>query len=516
MNNLQAFKALLLYAVLVPVAIFLGYVLSDPMQRSTYITVTLLLAVLAAPLLLRFHYPIMLLSWNTTAVLFFLPGRPNIWLATIAVSFLIAFTHRILDKELHPIRVPELTRPFIAIVLVTLITAQLTGGVGVQALGGGVFGGRRYILLWFAILGYFALTTQRIPANRAGLYLGLFFLGGVTCFIGDLFPVLGDKIPFLFYVIPPYNLNVAELHLGASRLSGLTAASIGVFGFMMAKYGIRGIFMAGKPLRIVALLVFTGVGLYGGFRSMLLSLLAVFVVQFFLEGLHRTKLLPVFGAILLLGGAVTVPFISKLPQTVQRAMAFLPVPIDPMARESARNSSEWRLQMWRALLPEVPEYLLLGKGLAITREDLAFSTDYFFQTRTISERDWHAAVVGDYHNGPLSVIIPFGIWGVLVFVWFMVAALRVLYHNYRYGDPELRVINTALFAALIGKFFMFWFVVGALATDMLYFAGILGLSVAFNGGMARPALAPQAEPLRAKNEPPVWPRPRPVFGRHTN
>lgn len=515
MNNLQAFKALVLYAVLVPVAIFLGYVLSDPMQRSTYISVTLLLGILAAPLLLRFHYPIMLLSWNTTAVLFFLPGRPNMWLATIAVSFLIAFTQRILDKDRQPLRVPELTRPLIAIVLVTVITSQLTGGIGVQALGGEVFGGRRYILMWFAILGYFALSTQRIPTDRVGLYLGLFFLGGVTCVIGDLFPVIGDKIPFLFYVIPPYSLSVGELQLGASRLSGITAASIGVFGYMMARYGIRGIFLAGKPLRILALLGFTAVGLYGGFRSMLLSLLAVFVVQFYLEGLHRTRLLPLFGGVLLLIGAVTVPFVSKLPQTVQRAMAFLPLPIDPIARESAQTSSEWRLQMWRALLPEVPEHLLLGKGLGISREDLAFSTDYFLQARTISGRDWHAAVVGDYHNGPLSVVIPFGIWGVLVFLWFMVAALRLLYNNYRYGDPELRVVNSALFAAMIGKFFMFWFIVGAFATDMLFFAGILGLSVAFNGGMARPALTPQVEPSPARNEPSVWPRPRPVFGRQT-
>lgn len=516
MNNLKAFKALVLYGVLVPVAIFLGYVLSDPMQRSTYITVTLLLGVLAAPLLLRYHYSIMLLSWNTTVVLFFLPGRPNIWLATIALSFFIALTQRILDKEVRPIRVPELTWPLIAIVLVTGITAQLTGGIGVQALGGQVFGGRRYILLWFAILGYFALTTQRIPANRAGLYLGLFFLGGVSCFIGDLFPVLGAKIPFLFYLIPPYDMRATEIQLGSARLSGLTAASIGVFGFMMAKYGIRNIFMAGKPLRILALFLFSGVGLYGGFRSMLLSLLAVFVVQFFLEGLHRTKLLPIFGGILLLGGALTVPFIAKLPPTVQRAMAFLPLPIDPLARESARGSSEWRLMMWRALLPEVPQYLLLGKGLAITPEDMAFSTDHYFQTRTISERDWSAAMVGDYHNGPLSIIIPFGIWGMLVCIWFMAAGVRVLYYNYRYGDPELRVVNTALLAAMVGKLAMFWFIVGAIATDMLFFAGILGLGVALNGGMARPALVPETEASQTKALPEVWPRPRPVFGRHTS
>ena len=38
-----------------------------------------------------------------------------------------------------------------------------------------------------------------------------------------------------------------------------------------------------------------------------------------------------------------------------------------------------------------------------------------------------AAMAGDYHNGPLSVLIPFGIWGLAAFVWLLVAGARFLY-----------------------------------------------------------------------------------------
>jgi len=44
------------------------------------------------------------------------------------------------------------------------------------AFGGEVAGGKRYFYLLLAIIGYFALTAQRIPRERANLYVALFFL----------------------------------------------------------------------------------------------------------------------------------------------------------------------------------------------------------------------------------------------------------------------------------------------------------------------------------------------------
>ncbi len=71
--------------------------------------------------------------------------------------------------------------------------------------------------------------------------------------------------------------------------------------------------------------------------------------------------------------------------------------------------------MWKTLVPDIPKYFLLGKGYRIDPEDLYLAdianqlglTDAFEVSR----------VAGDYHSGPLSVIISFGIFGVVSFLW---------------------------------------------------------------------------------------------------
>jgi len=80
MSNVHSIlRSLIIYAICIPLAVFLGYVLSDPLDRGSFVTVAVVLSVLCAPVLIRFHYPLMLLSWNMIAVLFFLPGQPQLF-----------------------------------------------------------------------------------------------------------------------------------------------------------------------------------------------------------------------------------------------------------------------------------------------------------------------------------------------------------------------------------------------------------------------------------------------------
>ena len=75
--------------------------------------------------------------------------------------------------------------------------------------------------------------------------------------------------------------------------------------------------------------------------------------------------------LLLFAAAVVLPFSDRLPLNVQRTLSVLPVPIDPVARMSAQTSSQWRIEMWKHLLPQVPQYLLLGKGYAFNPNDIS-------------------------------------------------------------------------------------------------------------------------------------------------
>jgi len=81
------------------------------------------------------------------------------------------------------------------------------------------------------------------------------------------------------------------------------------------------------------------------------------------------------------------------------------------------------------------------------------------------------------------LIIPFGIFGVLGFSWFCVAALRVLYRNYRYGGASLKTANTFLLSFFVGRLLFYIFLYGQFDLDLMVFTGTVGVSIALNHGI---------------------------------
>jgi hypothetical protein len=503
MNNIPVlFRSLIVFAVCVTLAVWLGYLLATPLTYSQLAIYGLLGFILVFPILLRWHYPLMLVCWNMAAVAFFLPGSPSMALVMIAVSLGISILQRMISRDSHFISVPQITLPLLFMVAVIAVTAKMTG-LGLRVFGGDIYGGQKYFYLMGGILGYFALTAQRIPLPRKNLYLGLFFLGGLTSFIGDIFPWLPHWTYFIYYFFSfnQYFYGTNELIGESARFSGaMPTAYAGIF-FMLARYGIRGIFLEGKFWRPVIFILFPIYGLLGGFRSFVALVVLTVALMFFLQRLHRSRFMLVVLLVTVLGGLTLIPLASHLPYTFQRALAFLPVKIDPVARSDAQGSEEWRFEMWQALLPQIPEYLLLGKGYVISPVDYKFVMGPEASVHTTFAQDQGLALSEDYHSGPISIIIPFGIWGCIAFLWFVGAGIRVLSANYRYGDPELRTVNSFLLAAFVAQVIFFLFIAGAFNSDMLKFCGLLGLSVSLNGGMRKPAPAtrPASEPQPTGN-----------------
>jgi hypothetical protein len=221
----------------------------------------------------------------------------------------------------------------------------------------------------------------------------------------------------------------------------------------------------------------------------------IFMLLFFLEGLHRTRWLVISIAGIIFLCAVSLPLVSKMPYSVQRSLSILPIKVDPVARADAQDSSRWRVEMWKIVSSQIPQYFWKGKGYAIDPTDL-----YLTELRGLyglAGPSEGAILAGDYHSGPLSLIIPFGIFGVIGFVWFMVAGLHALYCNYRYGDPGLRRINAFLLVYFSTKAIFFFLVYGSLHSDLFAFVGLLGLSISLNGGVKKPAARTQFQPETA-------------------
>jgi O-antigen ligase len=255
-------------------------------------------------------------------------------------------------------------------------------------------------------------------------------------------------------------------------------------------------------------------GLTGGFRSFASLFGLVFLIQFFLEGMHRTKLLPIFGMLGIALALVILPQASRLPLTIQRSLAFLPLSLDPQAASDAKGSWDWRVEIWKAAIRQIPKYLLLGKGYGFSADDYQFmGSDSAFHPKDPLQGGLGLSM--DYHNGWISILMTFGLWGMIAFLWFSAAGINVLYCNYRYGDPELRAANAFLLASFVARFLLVMTVSGlGLHADLVYFAGFLGLSVSLNGGVCRrPAFQPVAVQKPSAFIANPFPQPRRVFQR---
>jgi hypothetical protein len=238
----------------------------------------------------------------------------------------------------------------------------------------------------------------------------------------------------------------------------------------------------------------------------------LFVIQFYLEGLHKTNLLAIFLVTGLTVVAVSLPFATRLPYSFQRALSVFNFPVSPEVELDTRNSNEWRLRMWSNVAPQIPQYLLLGKGFGINIREAVMTQDMVYTRREI-DNSMAAQVAQDYHNGPLSVLIPLGIFGLAALLWFWYAGFRLLLANHRYGPPQLQSINTMLLAFFITKILHFVFIFGSLHLDFYQFTGILGLSVALNGGMASRSAIPVEPEVKPGAIATILPPSRPAFGR---
>jgi hypothetical protein len=226
--------------------------------------------------------------------------------------------------------------------------------------------------------------------------------------------------------------------------------------------------------------------LFTGFRSTLAMFLLTFAFLFYLERLHRTKYLWIGIGAVILSAALLIPFAHRLPLTAQRTLAVLPLNLDFRARESATTSSEWRVAMWKVAVQDVPKYLFHGKGYAL---DPRLFSDLGVGA---SDDSWMGSfVAGDYHNGPLSLVIPFGIYGVITFIWFLVASMRLMYRYARFGNAALRSVNLVLLSTFSAKAVFFFFAFGALAADLAIFVGLVGFAIALNGPESELAVAEQ-------------------------
>jgi hypothetical protein len=488
-------QVLIIYAALVPLALLMGYLLATPLGISSFGLMMIIFGILISPILLRHHHALVVFTWNATLIIFFLPGQPAFGTAAAVLSLSISIIEQTMNKNRRVLWVPSVGWPLLALTAVVLITAELTGGIGGRVFGSETWGARRYFGVFGAVIGYFALTAHRIPTRKGALYVSIFFLAGLTSMISDLAYMGGSQFDFLYALFPSDYAGMQALTADTLvRYGGLAFACAGGFYFLIARHGICGLFSPRRFLSLLLLLGFASGTLLGGYRGLVILLLLVFLAQFAIEQVYRTALGPVilFSCLLVVG--VMTTNIERMPLSVQRAFSFLPLEgISPMARSDAIGTLDWRLTMWKMLLPEIPNYILVGKGYSFNGTDYYLTQEAMRRGMYFGPED--TLISGNYHNGILTLLIPFGIFGFGAFLLFSATSCRVLYNNMRYGDPALSRANTFLLAYFVARWLFYMIFYGQFDSDLMHFTGIIGLSIALNGGVRSPEPAVERQVL---------------------
>jgi hypothetical protein len=494
-------KAAVIYGVSLPLAVLLGYLLAQPMSLKSIAVVGGVLGVLLLPLLVQWHHALLVIGWNAAITPYFLPGQPDLWMLMTAASLPLTLLARALDRNRRLDFPPSLAIPLLLLAAVTLATAFATGGLGFRSLGGTTYGGRRYLTILLAIAGFFALAWGRVPREHRRWYAGLFFVSAGTALVSDFAYLLGPRFYFLFNV---FSVGEASTQIFSdmsqqpdtiARFGGVSVGATGGLFFMLLWWGIRGLMDFTRPWRAALFLAVFALGLMGGFRSLIVTVGLVFAFQFCFEGLHRTRFLFWLLAAVVGLGLLLLPVMDRLPLAAQRTLSIVPgAPVSQAVKDDARISSDWRVEMWRVLVPEVPQYLWKGKGYAMN------PTDYYLAQAAAARgimKDYEPYLIsGEYHSGILTLIIPLGIWGTLAFLAFLAAGARILYWNHRYGDADLRAVNTFMLAFFLAKTVYYFVVFGSFYSELRVFTGVVGFSLCLNHGICRP-------PVRGTTETPA-------------
>src|SRR5580700_7467072 len=91
-------RILVAYAVAVPLALFLGYLVSSP-DSFTFMVVGMVLFFFALPLFLKWHHVWLIIFWNSVFNISFFPGSPDVWLLCAIISFGISFLNHIIFQK---------------------------------------------------------------------------------------------------------------------------------------------------------------------------------------------------------------------------------------------------------------------------------------------------------------------------------------------------------------------------------------------------------------------------------
>lgn len=320
-------------------------------------------------------------------------------------------------------------------------------GFGIRFLGGDLWGGFNYIKMFLAIGLVFTLPMIRMPArawrfailamallSAIPLAAQLLMLFGIN---NGLIQMLGKANNFLS------NMPSARPTESVDRVAAAGLCAQSLLLAMLAVVPTRKLFQFRSIWTVFAVGAIITLSFLSGFRLMTVSLVLCLAIAILIQKTLNPPRV-IMGVIIGLVGLLILYQVSdSLPRSMQRALSWLPgITISQVAAESAEGTVSWRLDLWHEAAKDIPQYFLLGKGFGFNGTEM---------TRIMMSDPnsiYWALVSGAYHNGYLSLLLLFGIGGLVLGLWILVA---VVWRHWklvraRWNNPSLQRAHQAFFA----------------------------------------------------------------------
>jgi hypothetical protein len=379
-----------------------------------------------------------------------------------------------------------------------LVVTFIKNPVGIAFLGSDMVGGRKYLSLIFAFIGYFILSRGRIPANLAFKMPLIVAVAWATPHALNaaavVWPDLGSIISQFYSVqLSDQSLLTGQGDLGTeARIVGIEKMIFPFFIAMCSYYPPVTFINPLYPLRAFGFLAsFILVGL-SGFRSSLIAMVGCMTVAIWIRGrLIDFVPLAIAGVVLLIALIGAVQSGVAVPLTIQRTLSVLPLGWDANAVEDAQGTVEWRVDMWRDAWND-PNYFkdkIFGDGFGYTFQEMNLFADQMSGRGglTGAARYELFMIRGSLHNGPLSSLRYGGFVGLILLTALMVGTAIYAVKIVRASSGTV-YLPIALFTSipLIYEIFAFYFIIGAYDNNMIqYFYG-LGMLNLINRSLPTP------------------------------
>ncbi len=300
--------------------------------------------------------------------------------------------------------------------------------IGSLAMGSERVGGRSYMTVFTAVLAYWVMSRAWCRAKGAKLLPGVTTL--MICVDGGI-QILCQKYLWLSAVLGQvYSSFAVDTTLRSADLTGRfdehDARQVALVGPGLAiEQGLMAYF---RPLSLLNpfliwrfIVAIGGIVMifYSGFRSVFMQVMLGFLLSSYIRRgwFDVLRICGIIVPVLLILGLMQGTIVD-LPMPAQRALSFLPGNWSAVAKQDAEGSTRWRVEMWiDALTTEKyidNKWFGDGFGTSVDRMQRVMLIQSL-PSLTTEEAQESAAIVGNFHSGPVSGIRCVGYVGLLLF-----------------------------------------------------------------------------------------------------